>query len=220
MQHWAAQSMPLFVGAAMKLYYSPGACSLSPHIVLLEADIDFSKERVDLQTHLTASGVPLGQVHGKNYVPVLELDDGQRLTEGAAMVQYIADLRPDAALLPPPGTLQRYRVQEWLNFIASELHKAFIPLFRRDAISADWRQTCSDRLTRHLGWVAECLRDTPWLVERFGVADAYLFTILNWSSHAGMELAQWPVLQQYAARVSARPAVRRAMAAEGLIARA
>jgi glutathione S-transferase len=204
----------------MKLYYSPGACSLSPHIVLLEADIDFSKERVDLQTHLTAGGMPLAQVHGKNYVPVLELDDGQRLTEGAAMVQYIADLRPAAGLLPPPGTLQRYRVQEWLNFIASELHKAFIPLFRRDAISADWRQTCADRLGRHLGWVEEHVRGEPWLVERFGVADAYLFTILSWSSHAGIELAQWPALQQYAARVRARPAVRRALEAEGLIASA
>lgn len=204
----------------MKLYYSPGACSLSPHIVLLEADIDFSKESVDLQTHLTAGGVPLAQVHGKNYVPVLELDDGQRLTEGAAMVQYIADLRPAAGLLPPPGTLQRYRVQEWLNFIASELHKTFIPLFRRDAISADWRQTCADRLVRHLDWVEEHVRGEPWLVERFGVADAYLFTILNWSSHAGIELAQWPALQQYAARVRARPAVRRALEAEGLIASA
>jgi len=201
----------------MKLYYSPAACSLSPHIVLLEAGIEFSKERVDLSCHRTDSGFELAAIHGKDYVPILELDDGQRLTEGAVIVQYLAELNPAAGLLPAPHTLDRYRVQEWLNFIASELHKTFVPLLRREPIAVDWRQDCIDKLARHFDWMSSQLWESRWLVgNRFGIADAYLFVVLNWSSYAGVDLARWPVLESYAQRVRSRPAVREAMLAEGL----
>ncbi|HKE95300.1 MAG TPA: glutathione transferase GstA [Povalibacter sp.] len=201
----------------MKLYYSPGACSLSPHIVLREAGLEFSVERVDLKAHRTQSGADFAEIHGKNYVPVLELDDGQRLTEGAVIVQYLADLSPETGLVPARDSLQRYRLQEWLNFIASELHKTFNPLFRRDELSDDWRQWLIDKLGRHFDWISTQLWESSWLLGgRFGVADAYLFTILNWTSYVGIDLSRWPVLEAYVKRVAARPAVRAAMLAEGL----
>ncbi|HEY5807104.1 MAG TPA: glutathione transferase GstA [Povalibacter sp.] len=202
----------------MKLFYAPGACSLSPHIVVREADIDCELERVDLKTHVTHSGSALATIHPKNYVPILELDDGQRLTEGAAIVQYLADLSPQAGLIPPAGTLQRYRVQECLNFIASEIHKPFIPLLRRDPISDDWRQWLTGPLARHFDWISRQLWEDSWLTDgRFGVVDAYLFTVLNWSSSAGVDLSGWPVLDSHRRRVAQRPAVIAALQAEGLV---
>ena len=201
----------------MKLYFSPGACSLSPHIVLNEAGYTFTKEKVNLRAHRTESGSELAAVHGKNYVPVLELDDGQRLTEGPAIVQYLADQRPQAGLIPKAGTLERYRVQEWLNFITSELHKTFHPLFHRDTTSADWQKSAEDKLAQWFDWLSPQLSAQPYLTgDTFTVADAYLFTVLNWTRFVKVDLSPWPVLNAYLARVAARPAVQAALKAEGL----
>jgi glutathione S-transferase len=205
----------------MKLYFAPGACSLSPHIVLQEAGFTFEIEKVDLKTHRTASGADLAQITAKNYVPVLELDDGERLTEGAAIVQYLADRKPEANLLPPAGSFERYRAQEWLTFISSELHKTFHPLFHRDASSQDWQASAEKKLAQRFDWLSGQLADAQYLLgARFSVADAYLFTVLNWTRFVGLDLARWPTLEAYVARVGSRPAVQRALAAEGLIAKA
>ena len=205
----------------MKLYFSPGACSLSPHIVLHEAGYTFAAEKVDLKTHRTARGESLAEVHGKNYVPILELDDGQRLTEGPAIVQYLADHKPDAALIPRHGTFERYRVQEWLNFVTSELHKAFQPLFDRTTSSKDWQESAEARLAKRFDWLSQQLAEKRWLMgDDFTVADPYLFTVLNWTKFVGIDLGRWPVLSAYVSRVAARPAVQRALQAEGLTAKA
>jgi len=201
----------------MKLYFSPGACSLSPHIVLQEAGYAFHLEKVDLKSHRTHAGVALATVSGKNYVPILELDDGQQLTEGPVIVQYLADGRPEADLIPKSGTFERYRVQEWLNFITSELHKTFTPLFHRAEISKDWQDASETKLAGRFEWLSAQLDGRGYLMgERFTVADAYLFTVLNWCNFVGLDLKRWPTLDAYVARVAARPAVQRAMKAEGL----
>lgn len=201
----------------MKLYYSPGACSLSPHIALREAGIDAELVKVDTKTHKLANGNDYYAINGKGYVPTLELDDGQRLTEGPAIVQYIADRSPATGLAPPAGTLERYRLQEWLNFITSELHKQFSPLFAADT-PADYRPIARQRIVKRLGWLAAELADRDYLLgDRFTVADGYLFTILNWTKFVGIDLAQWPVLVAYQSRVAARPKVREAMTFEGLL---
>ena len=191
----------------MKLYFAPGACSLSQHIVLQEAGYTFGLVKVDLKTHRTQDGAPLANVSGKNYVPILELDDGERLTEGPAIVQYLADGKPEADLIPRPGSFERYRVQEWLNFITSELHKAFTPLFHRDATSKDWQEAAERKLGERFDWLAEQIGNRSFLVgERFTVADAYLFTVLNWCNYVGLDLRRWPGLETYVARVAGRPA--------------
>ncbi len=201
----------------MKLYYSPAACSLSPHIVLRELGLSFSLVKVDTKTKKTEDGRDFLQINGKGYVPVLELDDGQRLTEGPAIVQYLADRKPDAALAPPNGTLERYRLQEWLNFITSEVHKQFSPLFDPTA-SDDLKQRQRTRLASRFDWLSAELKGKDYLTGRqFTVADAYLFTVLNWCQWTGIDLAKWPVLKEYVARVAARPAVQEAMKAEGLV---
>jgi glutathione S-transferase len=201
----------------MKLYFSPGACSLSPHIVLHEAGHTFTTEKVDLKSHRTASGEELARVHGKDYVPVLELDNGERLTEGPAIVQYLADLKPQAGLIPKAGTMERYRVQEWLNFTTSELHKAFVPLFHRDTAAPSWQDYVEQSLAERFDWLSEQLAGKSYLLgEQFTVADAYLFTVINWTHFVGFDLSRWPVLVAYLDRVAARPKVRAAMLAEGL----
>lgn len=201
----------------MKLYYSPGACSLSPHIVLNEAGFDFTLERVDLKAHLTSSGVPLVDIHGKNYVPILELDSGERLTEGAMIVQYLADQKPELGLIPRVGTMERYRVLEWLNYIASELHKTFYPLFHLELAVDDWREAARAKIARDFKWVNEQLDGRDYLMgKRFSVADAYLFTVANWAHRVKIDLAQWPVLARYHARVASRPRVQDTLRAEGL----
>jgi len=201
----------------MKLYYAPGACSLSPHIVLREAGIAFDLERVDLKTHRTANGADFHAVNAKGYVPVLELDGGERLTEGPAIVQYIADLKPESGLAPKAGTLARYRVMEWLNFITSEVHKPFGALFKADAHEAI-RQSAREGLERRFEWLAKELGDKAFLTgETFTVADAYLFTVLNWGQWVGVDLARWPALKSYAERVAARPKVHEALKAERLV---
>lgn len=201
----------------MKLYYSPGACSLSPHIVLCELGLPHETERVDLKSHTTADGADYYGINPKGYVPALRLDDGQLLTEGPAIVQYLADRKPEAGLLPPAGTVDRARVQEWLTFIGTELHKSFSPLFRADA-SADWKAAARANIERRLGFVNDALAGRDYLTgARFCVADAYLFTILNWTRPMKIDLAPWPNIAAYHARVAARPAVQQAMGAEGLL---
>lgn len=201
----------------MKLYYSPAACSLSPHIVLRELDLPFSLVKVDLKTKKTEDGRDFLQINGKGYVPVLELDDGQRLTEGPAIVQYLADRKPEAGLAPPNGTMQRYRLQEWLNFITSEIHKQFSPLFD-PTVTDELKQRSRTRLAGRFDWASGELAGRDHLMgPQFTVADAYLFTVLNWCQWTGIDLARWPVLRDFVARVAARPAVAQAMKAEGLI---
>lgn len=204
----------------MKLFYSPASCAMSPHIVLAEAGVPYALERVDLTTKTTETGLPLKEINPQEAVPVLLLEGGETLTEGAAIVQYIADQRPQAGLLPPAGTLARARVQQWLNYIATEMHKAHVPLFK-----ADYPQVTKDialaSVKRSYDFVADALADRPFITgDSFSVADAYLFTILNWHNFIGVELAAWPVLVAYQARMAARPAVQQAMAEEGLLAAA
>jgi glutathione S-transferase len=200
----------------MKLYFSPGACSLSPHIVLLEAGLDFTSERVDLRDKKTAGGEDYRAINPKGYVPALALDDGNLLTEGPAIVQYLADLAPAAGLLPPVGDVARYKVVAWLGYISSELHKNFSPLFN-PAASEDMKAHARKMLALRLEHVAAQLAGREFLETRFSVADAYLFTVLGWADRVGVSLADWPVLGDYRARVAARPAVQQALRAEGLI---
>jgi glutathione S-transferase len=200
----------------MKLYFSPGACSLSPHIVLNEAGYEFTTERVDLKNHVTAGGAELASINAKNYVPILELDDGARLTEGPVIVQYLADHRPEAGLIARNGTSERYRTQEWLNFITSELHKSFRPLFRRDVTSREWQSEAESSLAKRFDWMNSELAGRSHLMGDFGVADAYLFTVLNWTGHVGIDLGRWPVLRAYADRIASRPKVQQTLRAEGL----
>ena len=201
----------------MKLYYSSGACSLSPHIALLEAGLDAKLVKVNTKTHQLDDGSDFYAINGKGYVPVLELDDGQRLTEGPAIVQYLADLKPASKLVPAPGTLERYRLQEWLNFITSELHKQFSPLFAADT-PAEYQAIAKQKIGKRFDWLMEQLDGKDYLMgKQFTVADGYLFVMLQWTKFVGIDLAAWPVLVQYQARVAARPKVRQALLAEGLI---
>ena len=201
----------------MKLFYAPGACSLSPHIALLEAGLEATLVKVDTKAHKTEAGGDYYAVNSKGYVPLLELDDGDRLTEGPAIVQYIADLNPKAKLAPAAGTMARYHLQEWLNFITAELHKQFSPLFQATT-PAEFKETIKEKIGKRFDWVSEQLKGKDYLMgDTFTVADAYLFTMLTWTKHVGIDLARWPVLTAYKARVAARPKVREAMIAEGLI---
>ncbi|MCX8005559.1 MAG: glutathione transferase GstA [Burkholderiaceae bacterium] len=200
----------------MKLYYSPGACSLSPHIVLRELGAPFELVKVNLKTKRTADDRDFTTINPKGYVPALELDDGQVLTEGPAIVQYLADRNPQAQLAPANGTLQRYRLQEWLNFISTELHKQFSPLFAPNTPDAT-KDIQRERLANRFDWVSRQLQGRDYLLgNAFSVADAYLFTVLSWCGYVGIDLAKWPTLAQYQARVAARPAVQQALQAEGL----
>ncbi|TAH44893.1 MAG: glutathione transferase GstA [Betaproteobacteria bacterium] len=200
----------------MKLYYSPGACSLSPHIVLREAGADFSLVRVDLRARKTENGDDYLAINPKGYVPALELDDGELLTEGPAIIQYLADLHPAAKLAPTPGTLERARLQEWLNLISTEIHKSFTPLFR--GAGEEWKNAALDNIGRRFDFIAKHLATHPYLMgEQFSVADAYLFTVLSWTGFAKIDMSPWPALQAFSERVGARPAVQAALRAEGLL---
>ena len=201
----------------MKLYYAPGACSLAPHIALCELGAPFSLEKVSLKSKKTQTGADYLAINSKGSVPALALDDGRLLTEAAVILQYIADQKPEAGLIPRAGTFERYRVLEWLNFIASDIHKGFSPLFNPNA-SADWRAGALALLAARFAWLSRELAAKTYLMgETFCVADAYLFTVLSWSSHVGVDLGQWPVLAAYQARVGHRPKVEEALRAEGLI---
>lgn len=201
----------------MKLYYAPAACSLAPHIVLREAGLDFDLAKVDTARHVTADGGDFYAVNSKGQVPVLELDDGTRLTEGPVIAQYIADRAEARALMPAAGTLARYRVMEWQNYITSELHKSFTPLFHDD-VDATAKQALAGVLRRKLAWLDGQLEGRPYLTgEAFTAADAYLFVVLGWARFVKLDIADLSQVQAFIARVSARPAVREAMRAEGLL---
>jgi len=196
----------------MKLFFSPGACSLHPSIALREAGIPFELVRVDLRAHKLHDGADFYAVNPKGYVPTLELDDGSILTEGAIIDQYVADLAPQTKLAPPAGTMERYRLQEWLNFVATEIHKAFGPLFGNDESVKDAARA---RVGRRFDLIAKTLAFQPYLMgETFTVADGYLYNMLRWTLHTGIDLARWPALQSFYARVEARPAVQAALAGD------
>jgi glutathione S-transferase len=201
----------------MKLYYSPGACSLSPHIVLRETGANFELERVDLGAGKTAGGADFKKINPKGYVPVLQLDSGEVLTEGAAIVQYLADQKPDAGLAPGPGTLERARLQEHLNYIAAEVHKGFSPLFSPSLDDAG-RAAAKDKLAIRLDYLEQLFSDgrSFLLGNTFSVADAYLFVVLGWTKPTGIALEKWPHLQSFVARAAGRAAVQAALKAEGL----
>jgi glutathione S-transferase len=199
----------------LKLYYSPGACSLSPHIVLRELGIPFDLEKVDTKAGRTERGTDFRSVNPKGYVPALQLDDGKVLTEGPAIVQYLADQKPAARLAPQNGSFERYQLQEWLNYITSELHKSFGTLFNPNA-PADFKQATKDAIGKRFDFLSGRVAKGFLTGEQFTVADAYLFVILSWTKHVGIDLARWPVLTQFQARVAARPAVQAALKAEGL----
>jgi glutathione S-transferase len=201
----------------MKLYFSPGACSLSPHIALHEAGLEFTTERVDLRSKQTASGTDYRSVNPKGSVPALQLKDGSVLTEGPAIVQYVADQAPDTKLAPAAGTLERYRLMEWLNYISSEVHKSFSPLFKPDS-SDEMKAAARTVLAQRMEYLARMLEGRDYLMgSQFSVADGYLFTVLSWAAHVQLDLSGHPVLPAYLARVGARPAVQKALRAEGLL---
>jgi len=201
----------------MKLYYSPGACSLSPHIVLREAGLAFEPVLASTKTHKLQDGTDYYTINPKGYVPLLELDNGERLSEGPAIVQYLADQVPGKKLAPPNGTFERYRLQEWLNFITSELHKGFGNLFN-PAMPEEGKAVARARVTDRLKWVDTQLAGKQYLMgDNFSVADAYLFTISNWAQHVGVDISGLSALAAYRGRVAARPAVQEAMKAEGLL---
>ena len=201
----------------MKLFYSPGACSLSPHIVALEAGIPLQLEKVDLKAKRTEGSEDFWQVNPKGYVPALLLDNGELLTEGSAIVQYLADLKPESGLAPANGTLPRYRLQESLGYINSEIHKTYSPLFRPDTL-AEVKQERKDYLLKRYAPFDAVLARQDWLLgDHFTAADAYLFTVTNWAGHVDLDLSEFPALQAFQQRVAARPHVQAAMLAEGLI---
>lgn len=199
----------------MRLYYMQASCSLAPHIALREAGFTFELTRLDKKTQKLEGDRELSEVNDKGYVPVLELDDGERLTEAAVILQYIADQKPELKLLPAPGTFERYRAQEWLNFIATELHKTYWPIFH-DGAEVEVHKA-REKLARIYGWVQQKLGDRELAFgEGFTVIDCYLFTVLNWARAAGVDLESWPKLAAYRKRVRERPSVAAAFEAEGL----
>ena len=201
----------------MKLYYSPGACSLSPHIVLREAGLAFDLVLASTKTKKLADGSDYLTINPKGQVPLLELDNGDRLSEGPAIVQYIADQAPASNLMPAAGTMDRYRVVEWLNFITSELHKGFSPLFSPDT-PEDYKTIARTRVSARLAYVNERLEGRAYLMgEQFSVADAYLFVVSGWGQYVGVDISGLAHLVAFRARVAARPAVQEALRAEGLL---
>lgn len=201
----------------MKLYFSPGACSLSPHIVFREAGLPVEIERVDNKAKKTASGDDFLSVNPLGMVPVLKLDNGEMLTEGPAIVQYLADMKPESGLMPKPGSIERYRVLEWLNYITSELHKQFTPLFKPNTPD-EYRSIAKENVIKAFNRVDAHLAGKQFLTgDTFTVADAYLFVVSNWARFHDIDVAQWTNLKAFLDRVKARPAVHEAMKAEGLI---
>jgi glutathione S-transferase len=201
----------------MKLYYSPGACSLASHIALYETGLPFEAVKVEGRGQKTAGGEDYSKVTAKNYVPALRLDDGEVLTEGTAILPYVADLAPATGLAPAAGTLARYRLHEWLGYLNSEVHKNFSPFFAPGVTDEQKAAACSN-LGKRFEFLQQSLEGREHLLGGgFTVADAYLFTVLGWCRFVGIDLAQWPGLQSYHKRISQRPAAQSAMRAEGLI---
>ena len=201
----------------MKLYYSPGACSLSPHIALLEAGLPYDLVKVDLRAKKLENGDDFLKINPKGQVPALALDSGELVTEGPVIVQWIADQNPSAGLIPAAGKPERYRVQEWLNFTTSELHKGFAPIFRPTTPDA-FKDISRENLGKRLEWVDKQLAGKQYLMgDTFTVADAYLFTVLRWSGRVKLDLSPYKNVTAYMARIEARPKVQEALKAEGLI---
>ena len=201
----------------MKLYYSPGACSLSPHIVLHEAGLAFTAEMASTKTHQLKDGTDYYSINPLGYVPLLVLDDGTQLSEGPAIVQYIADQAPDKQLAPANGSMARYQLQSLLNFISTELHKGFSPLFN-PATPADYKPAVTEKLLSRMAWVDGQLAGKTYLMgDTFTVADAYLFTVTGWGAYVKVDLSGFANISAHRARVAARPAVQAALRAEGLL---
>jgi len=201
----------------MKLYFSPGACSLSPHIVLNEAGFNYEVERVDLANKKTEKGADFLAINPKGYVPVLELDDGQILTEGPAIVQYLGDQKPASGIVPQAGTIERARAQEWLNFITSELHKTYSPLFR-STTPDEYKKLAREYLAKRLAVLDKHLAGKPYILgDKFTAPDAYAFTVLRWSKFTGVDLSPFPNIKAFMERVAARPKVQETMKQEGML---
>jgi len=200
----------------MKLYFSPGACSLSPHIVLLEAGLAHTIEKVDLRGKKTASGLDFRAINSKGYVPALETDSGQVLTEGPVIAQYLADLAPEKNLAPPNGSMERYQMMSWLNFVATEIHKNFSPLFDPTG-SDDVKAAAFKNLGQRYGHLDGALDGREYLTGQFSLADIYLYVVTNWAGHVKFDLAPFPNVQAFQQRIGARPAVQQALRAEGLL---
>ena len=203
----------------MKLYYSPGACSMATHIVLNELGLDYQLEKTDTATKLTASGIDFRAINPRGYVPALELDGNRVLTENAAILQYVADISPESALAPANGTFERVRLQELLSYLSSEFHKAFGPFFSGQELDDETREIATANVTRHVQFVSNALADgrAHLLGDDFSVADAYAFVMLNWSYVIGFDLSPWPNVLAFMERVGDRAAVIKAMTAEGLL---
>jgi glutathione S-transferase len=203
----------------MRLYFKPGACSLASRIILTELGLPYEAHKVDTESALTEGGVDYRKNNSRGYVPALELESGELLTENPAILQFLADTHPEPALAPAYGTLERARLQEWLNFISSELHKAYSPFFSGRTLEEAERERVHTVLARRIGDAEHRMADGRSYVlgECFSVADAYLFVVLNWSNFIGIDLAAWPHLARYVQRIASRPAVRTALATEGLI---
>jgi glutathione S-transferase len=200
----------------MKLYYAPGACSLSPHIVAREAGLALQLVKVNLQTHLTEDGKDFRQINPKGYVPALELDNGELLTEGSVIAQYLADLAPTKNLAPSAGTAARYRLQEWQVYISTELHKNFGPLWNSKSTS-DAKEAALATINKRLAYIEPTLAKQPYLLgDNFTAADAYLFTVANWANFLKLDFSQHPALMAFMARVRARSGVKAALEAEGI----
>jgi glutathione S-transferase len=199
----------------LKLYYVPATCALCPHIVLRESGLDYILEKVNRDDKKTETGNDYNAINPKTNVPALTMNDGQLLTEVAVIVQYLADQAPAKKLAPPSGTLERYRLQEWLNFISSEIHKGCSPLFN-PKLNEEAKAALMARLMQRIDFAAHALVDREYLMGTFSVADAYLFTVLRWAPRLGLDLILWPLLKDYMERMAARPAVQAAMKEEGL----
>lgn len=202
----------------MKLYYAPGACSLSPHIILRETGLDFSIVRVNIKEKTTETGENFLAINPKGQVPTLVLDDGEQLTEGAVIVQYIADQNPNRNLIALPGSMKRYHQLEALNFISTELHKNFTPLFA-PGTPEEYKETVRAMLLKKSQYVDSILKNQPYFVNKsdFCVADAYLFTVTNWANFVGLDLSSLTHLKDYCEKIAKRPKVQEALAAEGLL---
>ena len=201
----------------MKLYYLTGACSLAANIALREAGLRFELVKVDRKTKRAADGLDYNEVNPKRYVPALTLDDGQVLTENIAVLQYIADRSPAAKLAPAAGTMERYRLEEWLSFVTSELHKGYTPLFREDAPQAA-KEYARKNLIGRLDWLDRSWGSKSYLTgEQFTIADAYLFVVLGWGAYVDVDVARWPQLKRFHERVGARPSVVEALGSESRV---
>ncbi len=201
----------------MKLYFSPGACSLASHIALCETGAKFDLEQVDNKTKKTKSGADFWQINPRGYVPVIELDDGQRITENPAVLEYIADQHAGAGLVPPCGSIDRYRVVEWLTFVGTELHKNFGPMFR-DTTPEEYKKICKENLAKRYAYLDKHFATHKYLHgEKLSVADIYMFVVSNWLKRFEMDMAQWPNVKKWWDSIAARPKVQEAMKAEGLI---